>query len=176
MAREKRQPVIDNFAWGCEWVISAVSLRLKLHLSKGIGSILYLMCQIINSNLLHKRKKTRYFVLPSDSCWNSHPRHDYWWRAPAFVCFETCSLWLLSKFQIYKAQFFKDCIPWDEDNKGKNDLVMKSLTFSKITRKIFRVFPHHTKIPKWGKMSSGDTYFERFCLCTWKKQKQKTCF
>ena len=35
-----------------------VSLRLKLHLSQGIGSILYLMCQIINSNLLRKRKKS----------------------------------------------------------------------------------------------------------------------
>ena len=39
---------------------------------------------------------------------------------------------------------------------------MKSLTFAEITTKIFRVFPHHTKIPNWGKMSSGEHSYERF--------------
>lgn len=85
------------------------------------------------------------------------------------VCFQTCSSLLLSKFQIYKAGLFEDYIPGDEDNKGKNDLVMKSLTFSDVTRKIFRVFPHHTKITNWAKTSSGEHCNERFYLCTWKK-------
>lgn len=34
----------------------------------------------------------------------------------------------------------------------KNDLVIiKFLAFFNITRKIFGVFPHHTKIPNWAR-------------------------
>lgn len=52
---------------------------------------------------------------------------------------------------------------WDEDNQGKNYLVMKNfLTFSDITRKIFRVFPYHTKISNWAKRSSGEHYYQSF--------------
>ena len=175
MAREKRQPVADNFAWGCEWITSAISFRLKLHLSKGIGSILW-CAHSINSNLLHKRKKKGILccqvivveIVILDMIIGGGLLLLFVLRLVPCDC--------LSKFQIYKAQFFKDCIPWDEDNKGKNDLVMKSLTFSKITRKIFRVFPHHTKIPNWGKMSSGEHLLWEVLSMYLKKKQQQHVF
>lgn len=50
----------------------------------------------------------------------------------------------------------------DEDNKGKNDLVMKSFLTSSDIRKKLRAFPQHVEISNWAKKSSAEYDYERF--------------